>query len=681
MSYYQYLLSPIRVGNIVLKNRMVSANALPHFLQGPESFPAEPLIDHVAGLARNGAAVVAFGDWFDPRQRSFFNPDGKRFPMFDRDDPSVENYLSQLADAVHFYGSKIALAVMHFGPHEYEVCDAPAIDDAPLDMTDIASMANKISQLFKGDHGPSMAMTEETMATMSDEIAARTAYYQHLGFDMVSIHMSYRLTMPAQFLSPLTNRRTDRYGGSLENRARFPLAICRRIKEVCGWEFPIEVQISGEDPVIARRPGGAAAGAAPAPGATIDDTVAFAKLAVGLVDILQVRAADADLSHPIGYNSVDGLPLTLRYAEAIKESGAKILVEPIGGFQDPAANDGYIASGKADLIGMARAFICDPEYFVKIQEGRGDDVVPCVRCNKCHVPSLTGPWSSICSVNPTMGMAHRMGRLVTPPRRKLRVAVIGGGPAGMEAAIVAVGRGHEVTLYEKRDHLGGQLRIADVHPAKWPLRRFKDYLVRQVYKSGVTVLLDTPATPELVRQGRFDAVLAAVGAAPSVPEIPGADAEFVRTPLSVYEDHTALGRRVVVVGGAETGTETGMYLAQTGHQVVVLTRQGRLASDATPIHYIEMVRHAWEQLEGFSYITSATTTKIALGRVTYRDASGDEKSIEADDIVVSGGMKPLYDEALEFYGAADRFFLIGDCAEVGSVQTSIRTAFGAASQL
>jgi 2,4-dienoyl-CoA reductase-like NADH-dependent reductase (Old Yellow Enzyme family)/thioredoxin reductase len=599
----------------------------------------------------------------------------------------VENYLSQLADAVHFYGSKIALAVMHFGPHDYEVCDALAIDDDPLDMTDIASMANRISQLFKGDRGPSKAMTEETMAAMSDEIATRTKYYQDLGFDMVSIHMSYRLTMPAQFLSPLTNRRDDRYGGCLENRARFPLDICRRIKETCGWDFPIEVQISGEDPARARSPDAVGTASAVAPGsaavprATIEDTVDFARLAAGLVDILQVRAPDADLSHPIGYNSADGRPLTLRYAEAIKESGAGILVEPIGGFQDPAANDGYIATGKADLIGMARAFICDPEYLVKLQEGRGDDVVPCVRCNKCHVPSLTGPWSSMCSVNPTMGMAHRMGRLVTPPRRKLRVAVVGGGPAGMEAAIVAASRGHEVTLYEKRDYLGGQLRIADVHPAKWPLKKFKDYLVRQVYRSGVTVLLDTAATPELIRERRFDAVLAAVGAVPNVPDIPGADGEFVHTPLSVYDDHTMLGRRVVIVGGAETGTETGMYLAEMDHEVVVLTRQDRLASDATPIHYIEMVRHAWEQLEGFTYVTRATTTKIAPGEVTYRDATGVEKIIDTDDIVVSGGMRPLYDEALDFYGTGDRFFLIGDCAEVGSVQTSIRTAFGAASQL
>lgn len=666
MSHYPHLLSPLKIGNVVLKNRMIATNALPHFLQGPESFPAEPVIDHVAGLARNGAAVVQFAEWSNPEQRVAFNPDGKRFPMYDLADPSVHNYLSQMADAVRFYGSKMSLAVMHFGPRGYEVCDAPALDpDFVVDMTDLAGMSGKMSQLFKGDYGPAKAMTDEKMREMAEEIAQRCRFYQCLGWDMASLHMSYRMTMAARFLSPITNKRTDEYGGGIENRARFPLAICRRIKEVCGQDFLVEVQISGEEEG----------------GTTLEETVAFAKMAEGIIDIMQLRAPNADLSHPIGYNSVEHAPMTLPYAAAIKESGARVFVEPIGGFQDPADMDEYIASGKADLIGLARAFICDPEYYEKIYQGRGEDVVPCIRCNKCHVPSLTGPWVSVCSVNPVMGMAHRIRQMVAAPKEKLRVAVVGGGPAGMEAAIVAAGRGHDVTLYEKSGSLGGQLRIADSSSAKWPVRNFKDYLVRQLYKSGVEVLLNTAATPDLIRQWGYDAVLVGVGAVPVTPDVPGADSEFVRTPISVYGDHGSLGKRVVVVGGSETGTETGMYLAENGHEVVVLTRQDRLASDATPIHYVEMVRHAWQQLEGFSFITRATTTAISKGRVTYRDADGVEKSIETDDVVLAGGMRPLYDEALQFYGTADRFFMIGDCGDVGSVQTSIRTAFGAASQL
>jgi 2,4-dienoyl-CoA reductase-like NADH-dependent reductase (Old Yellow Enzyme family)/thioredoxin reductase len=666
MSHYSHLLSPLRVGNVFLKNRMVAANALPHFLQGPESFPAEPVIDHIAGLARNGAAMVTFADWFDQRQRTFFNPDGKRFPMYDPKDPSVENYLSQMADAVHFYGSKIALAIMHFGPAGYEIVDTPAMDtDFSIDMTDIGGMANRLSQLWKGDFGAAKQITEEKMAEMADEIAERCKWYQNLGWDAASLHMSYRMTMPGKFLSAITNTRTDEYGGSMQNRARFPLAICRRIKEVCGQDFLVEVQISGEEEG----------------GTTLAETIEFAQLCDGVVDILQVRAGDADLGHPTGWNSAAGEPLTLQYAKAIKASGARVLVEPIGGFQDPVANDEYIASGKADMIGMARAFICDFDYYEKIVEGRADEIVPCIRCNKCHVPSLTGPWVSVCSVNPRMGVAHRMGRLAPDPTATLKVAVVGGGPAGMEAAILARGRGHDVTLFEKTDYLGGQLRIADASGAKWPLKAFKDYLVRQLYKSGATVLLETPVTPETIKEGGFDAVFVSVGAKPKIPAIPGADGDFVHTPVSVYGDHESLGKRVIVVGGSETGTETGMYLAEHGHDVTVLTRNSRLAYDATPVHYVEMVRHVWERMENFHYLTDVVTTSVAKGTVTYKGPDGVEKTLEADDMVLSGGMEPRYDEAVAFFGSADRFFLIGDCSGVGSVQTCMRTALGAVSQL
>lgn len=663
---YTHLLSPIKVGSVLLRNRLVATNALPHFLQGPEPFPNDQVIEHVAGLARNGAAIVQFADWSNPKQRMSFNPDGKRFPMYDLEDPSVHNYLCQLAEAVHFYGSKLSLALMEFGPPGYEVCDSPPLDPHfRVDMTDLAGMSLHMAKLFKGDHGASKAMTEEKMRQMADDMAGRCRFYQDLGFDMCSLHMSYRLTMPGQFLSPITNRRTDEYGGPMTNRARFPLAICRRIKEVCGEDFLVEIQVSGEEEG----------------GTTLEETIALAKMCEGIVDILQVRAPNADLSHPIGYNSVDHAPITLPYAEAIKKSGAKVLVEPIGGFQDPDDMEASIAAGKADLFGMARAFICDPHYYEKIWQGRADEIVPCIRCNKCHVSSLTGHWVSLCSVNPEMGLATRLPFLVSKPTATLRVAVVGGGPAGMKAAIVAAERGHEVTLYEKSSSLGGQLRIADSARGKWPVRNFKDYLARQVRKCGVQVLLNTPATPELIRNLDYDAVLVSVGAAPNIPAIPGADADFVRTPISVYGDHESLGKRVVVVGGSETGTETGMYLAENGHEVTVLTRQDRLAYDATPIHYVEMVRHAWEQLETFGFITNATATAIERGKVTYRDPAGAEHVLECDDVVLAGGMRPLYDEALEFYGTAGRFFMIGDCKEVGSVQTSIRTAYAAATQL
>jgi len=660
---YSHLLSPIKIRNMVLKNRMLASNALPHFLQGPETFPSDQIITHLTNLAKNGAAIVTFADWTNQEQRNSFNEDGRRFPMYDISDPSVENYLSQLADAVHFYDSKLALATgLFIAPKGYDVSAIPP--RVPKSDTDVTDM--DLSQMFLKPGEGIKEMPEEMMKEVTENLAKRAKYYQMLGFDMISIHMAYRGPLFAKFLSPLTNKRKDKYGGSVENRARFPLATCQRIKEVCGQDYPIEVLISGEED---------------AGGITIEDTIAFAKMAEGKIDILQLRAKDGSVAHPTGFNSRKGEPITLRYAESVKKSGARILTAPVGGFQNLEQNDEYIASGKADMIAMARAFICEPNYFKKACEGRGEDVTPCVRCNKCHVPNMTGPWLSVCSVNPLMGIAHKAAQMIDPPAASKKVAVIGGGPAGMKAAIVAAERGHQVTLYEKNSFLGGQLRHADFSSFKWPLRDFKDYLIRQMSKNGVQVKLNTEATPEMIREQGYDAVLAAIGAEPILPDIPGVNTTQVWTPINVYGNHQKLGKKIVVVGGSQIGAETGMYLAENGHSVTVLTRQKKLAYDATPIHYIEMFREAWEALNTFSFITEATTTKISEGQVTYKDTQGNEKSIGTDSVVISGGLKPLQEEAIKFYGSADRFLMVGDCGDVGNVQKCMRSAFAAACQL
>lgn len=645
---YSHLLSPLKIGNVVLKSRMLYANALPHFLQGPETFPSDAIIFYYANVAKNGAAAVTCRSGnIRPRKGPGDMP---HMPMFDIDDPSVQNYFSQLADAIHFYDSKASIAIRASEPAGYNVSDTESLD---LSLNGIKYMIT-----------PGKEISVDLIQQMIEDTVSRVKLYHSLGFDMMNLYMSYRSSILANSLSPALNKRTDRYGGSLENRARLTLELCRSVKEACGQDFLIEAQISGEE-----EPGGY----------TLEDTIAYAGLWEGAIDILQLRAPDASASHPVGFNSQKKYPMTLRYAQAIKESGSKIVTAPIGGFQDLDLNEEYIATGKTDMIAMARAFICEPEYGKKAYEGRGEDVVPCIRCNKCHGVSLTGPWFSVCSVNPLVGIAHRVDRMVDTPAVPQKVAVVGGGPAGMKAALVAAGKGHKVTLYEKDYFLGGQLRHSDFASFKWPLRDFKDYLIRQVSKAGVEVLLSTEATPEMIKARGFDAVLVAAGADPVVPDIPGADGANVWSPISVYGKEKTLGANVVVVGGAQIGVETGMYLAENGHKVTVLTRQKELAYDATPIHYREMFRDAWEALDTFSYITGATTTGISEGEVTYRDAAGNEKSLPADSVVLSAGLRPRQDEALQFYGSAGRFFIIGDCRSVGNVQKCMRTAFASAS--
>ncbi len=657
---YEHILTPIKIGKHVLKNRLFSSASQPHFLQGPETYPAEPLVKHMTDLAKNGASIVTMSNWTNPTQRS--QPgDGAHFPFFDVNDPSVENYMIQYTDAIHFYGSIAAFGYTTTFLPGYGVCDS---DELPTE--------------FKGSSpdvlnhkGGVKAMTRREMDIIIKDVVDMCKKYRRWGFDAVELHYCYRMMVAAQFLSPITNKRTDEFGGSIENRARFPLMVCRAIKEELGQDFIINAIITGEE----EEPGGI----------TVEDTVAFAKMAEGLIDILQIRAPTADLSHPTNFNSKRHAPVTLRVAEAVKASGAKIIVAPIGGYQDPDEIERYLAEGKCDMVGMARAFFIDPQYYEKIIEGRGEDVIPCIRCNICHGVNVDGPWLTACSVNPRVNFAHKLAHMIDPPKRSKKVAVIGGGPAGMNAAIVAAERGHKVTLFEKQEKLGGQLFHTDFPSFKWPLKDFRDFQIRQLNKHGIDVRLGVGATPDMIKAMDFDAVIAAVGAEPKELSIPGLHDEngnlapHVWHCIDVYGREVELGKKVVVIGGSETGMETAMYLAECGHDVTILSRQPIMAKEANRVHYYSTFVDAWKDMDNLTPITEATTTSVEGTAVRYTDAAGSEFVIDADDVVFSGGMDPLSDLAMSFHASAPEFFMVGDCHEVGNIRTCQRTSFAAAS--
>lgn len=649
---FQHLLSPIQIGSHILKSRMIAPQALPHYLQGSEPYPSEAIIHHVSNIAKNGAAIVAFGAWDDTDQRKAGGT-ASHFPMFDYSDPSNETYVCKLVDCIHFYDS---LASIYLMPLEMPNFQPKPSMDKPFPMW--FSPVEKVSEI-----------TQTMMQDMIDLAVKKALYFQQLGFDMISLQMSYREFMHiglSKFFSPLTNDRTDEYGGDAVGRGKLALDMCRAIKAACGKDFLIDLWIAGEE-----EPGGI----------TAEDTVSFAKAAEGIVDILQIRGGNINPVHPTGFNSCESEPVTLHVAKKVKESGAKLVVAAAGGYGNPRYNERFIAEGMLDMVAIGRQFICDSNYGKKIYEDRPEDIVPCQRCAKCHVPYEKGPWIFVCSGNPTMGIADRLDKMVSPAVCPKKVAVVGGGIAGMEATLEASRRGHRVTLYEKSAQLGGQLLHADYPEFKWPLRNFKDYMIRQVLKANITLKLGTEATPAVIAAEGYDAVIVAIGAEPKNLSIPGADSKKVVMPIAVYGHEEELGKNIVVVGGGEIGAETGLYLAECGHHVTLLTRQDRVAPDATCTHYREMFEERWLREKNFHFLTNVQIESVTDTGVIYRDKAGALCELPADNVVISGGRAADTEFALSFYGSANDFFLVGDCKTPGNVQKCMRMAYAAATRL
>ena len=653
---YEKLLSPIKVGNTVFRNRLTASRSSPRFSQGSEPYPTEALTTHYANKARNGAAMVTCGGVGMPHVISearlpLFSADRmiSRVPgSFDIYTADCRRWLSDLTEAIHFYGAKASMQIGGYVPVKYDVsagipCESP-----------FEGSSRRVGEEIPDD------LLEE----VAEDFVRQAAVMKQAGFDMVFLHMAYRLTILGRFLSPLTNKRTDRYGGTLENRARFPLMVADRIKKECGKDFLIEACVSGSEPTG---------------GLTLEEAIDLARKFAGHIDMLQLRTSTMDAAHPTGFDH-ERTPFVYM-AEAVKGSGVDIAVVTVGGYLDLDHSEEIIASGKADFIAMARGWISNPDYGRFAYEGRGEDVVPCIRCNHCFRSSNADPFVSVCSVNPAWGLEHKIERMIQAPYDRKKVAVVGGGPAGMKAALVAADRGHRVTLYEKSDALGGLLKTTDNVSFKWPLRDFLHYLVRQIAKAKVRVLLNTEATVDALKEEQYDAVLVAAGSEPIVPRIPGADGKNVVFAQDVYGKEDALAEEVVIVGGGEVGIETGMHLAEKGHRVTLLEMGAKLAPNAPPAHFYNMFRDAWERRPNLRCLVEARCTSIGTNTVTYTDAQGAEHPIEAGSVVIAAGVKSMNDSALEFYRAAERFFLIGDCYVVGNVQKALRSAFSIASML
>lgn len=636
MNNYPYSMTPARIGGVLFKNRIVSAPSTMHSMYTGELYPSEEAISFFEQRAKAGVGMVTVAGL---KTGKVFTDDGEH-TAWDVNQHNHRNKLVELAERVHFHGAKISMELIGIFPDGYTVSDGCSV-----------------MGWFPGHE-----ITREAMEAFKEEWAQAAADLVDCGFDAILIHSGHSVPL-AQFLSPLTNKRTDEYGGSTENRCRYLIEILDAIRARVGKKLLIEVRISGTE----FEEGGI----------DIEEGIRIGELIQDHLDILQVSAGMHNPKwmtwvHPCGFRPP--MP-NIAVAEAFKKSGRiHVPIVALGAVESLDAAEEIIREGKADMVTMARSLIADPELIHKALEGRGEDVTPCVKCMRCHDSTVYGNHFQ-CTVNPTAGLEACLQKLVKAPGQSKKVAIIGGGPAGMRSAMIACDRGHQVTLFEEKDVLGGNLVFSDYVSFKYPLKNYKNWLIRQVEKRPIDIRLSTRATPEMVTG--FDAVLVAVGAEPLILPIPGV--EQAKTAVSVYGKEEALGKQVIVIGGGQVGCETALHLAKLDKTVTVLEMQSALAPDASPTHRDELMVEIGKE-PGFREICQARCISITGSSVTY-EKDGQQLTLTADDVILAAGMKARIQEADQFIGTAPHFSEIGDCVKARTVEWATKEAFYAAVNL
>lgn len=637
------ILQPIEVGGQTFKNRIM----FPPLTTGYEKngMISEQDMGFYTRLAKGGVGYIVMGD---VAPINSFSPTPKLF-----DDSQIPAFKA-LADSVHAYGTKLGVQLFH---PEYDV-----------DAINSLFMQKKFDEMRQRLHHDMMFFTdevsEEMLMAIIDKMCACAVRAQKAGVDVIQIHGD---RLNGCLCSTRMNHRTDKFGGSLENRVRFARMLTRAIRKAVP-DMVIDYKLSIVTPQ--RGKGG------------IDeaDAVQFAQwLVEDGVDMLHVAQANhtgnmADTIPPMG---VQPYGFFVKIAGDIKKA-VNVPVSAVGRIVDAEMAARVIESGMADIVAMGRPLLADPDWGTKIAAGKACDIRRCISCNKGCTDAIQNRQFLSCVLNAENGYENT--RSIQPAAQKKKIAVLGGGPAGLEAARVAALRGHDVTLFEKTTTLGGQLNIACVPPRKEEMRRAAQDLIHAVCNAGVHLCMGQTRTAEQLKDAGFEAVINAVGAHSAAPRIPGIDSVNVADAWRVLAGEQQVYGTVAVIGGGMVGCETAEYLAARGCKVSVIEMMDKIAAGESTTILPTLLENY--KTYGVEQYPSHKVKEFRMDAVVCENKDGAEVTIPCDYIVLAMGARSNEFDAAALEAASIPVYSIGDAAgKAADISNAIRTGYDTACQL
>lgn len=641
---FPHVFQPLKLRNLTVKNRIELTPFVPCQVDS-EGGVTPGMIDFIRMQARSGAGIIVLGCITDTNRKL------SEFADVSINEDKFVPGLSLLVDEVHKYGAKLAYELSHSGRGDLQ---------SRKDIAGFEGMTEEIP-VPSLEAASCSKMTREDMDWLIQHQVESCKRAMKAGFDIVFVHGGHNAFL-STWLSPLTNHRTDEYGGSLENRMRFPLEFLKAIREAVG-DMPIELRASAADMIEG--------------GIVEEECFRFFEAAEPYIDLAHVSRGNCFHEDGRSYTS----PMYTMKHRINEEAAAElkkrlhIPVTCVGNIWNLEDAEEILAAGHADVVGFCRSLLAEPKLFIKAAAGKSEDVRPCLKCMDGCGRIFHG-LPARCAVNPELGYETE-ARLLQPAAQKKKVMVIGAGPAGMYATQMLTERGHEVVLVEQSDVLGGRLHDAAMVSFKGLMRNYLDYMIRTTEKSGARILRNTKATRELVEQENPDAVFVATGSNYIKPPIRGIDGAHVHMLADVEHGRCTVGKKVVICGGGLSGMESAADLGQQGHDVTVIDMipTEKFCSNLFMFAYdalFKEIKKGGVKLQGSSRIVEFTDAGVVVER------NGSRETLECDDVIIALGLKSENKLAMELVAADPmNVYVIGDADKVNNIRYATRTAYDA----